>query len=132
MRRTGDSLPGVFLSRLGYTSFPDLQAALRKEIDERSASPLSLYETAGAGAYGHSTAGLVAHSSTLLTQALTQTLTDVTRHDFAGALTLPYDSLVPTPAVIETLVAAPVTSLGDGAHQHMKRGEGTARRVDLV
>ncbi|GAA2779217.1 MurR/RpiR family transcriptional regulator [Streptomyces showdoensis] len=242
--RAGVSAPTVlrFVSRLGYTGFPDFQAALRKELDERSASPLSLYETSGDGAYGHTTDGLVAHSDTLFTQALTQTLTDIPRHDFAGALTLlsdprrritlvggrfthllarylglhlmqlrddirllpdrdvertallaalgkrdvfvvfdyrryesdklaiaqlakerggavivftdmwlspttahadvvlshrvdapsPYDSLVPTLAVIETLVAALVTSLGDGAHQHMKRGEETARRVELV
>ncbi|MFF9287594.1 hypothetical protein [Streptomyces griseosporeus] len=44
----------------------------------------------------------------------------------------PYHSLVPTLAVIETLVAALVTSLGDSAHQHMKRGEETTLRVDLV
>ncbi|MFE1377777.1 MurR/RpiR family transcriptional regulator [Streptomyces sp. NPDC058740] len=242
--RAGVSAPTVlrFVTRLGYTGFPDFQAALREELDERSASPLSLYETAGDGAYGYSTDGLVAHSNTLFTQALTQTLTDISRHDFAGALTLlsdprrritlvggrfthllarylglhlmqlrddirflpdrdvertallatltkrdvlvvfdyrryekdklaivqlakdgggkvivftdmwlspttthadvvlshrvdahsPYDSLVPTLAVIETLVAALVTSLGDGAHQHMKRGEETARCVDLV
>lgn len=84
--RVGVSAPTVlrFVTHLGYTGFPDFQAVLRKELDERSTSPLSLYETAGDGAYGHSTDGLVAHSGTLFTQ----TLTDIPRHDFAGALAL--------------------------------------------
>ncbi|MFC9341576.1 MurR/RpiR family transcriptional regulator [Streptomyces sp. NPDC057020] len=242
--RANVSAPTVlrFVARLGYTSFPDFQAALRKELDDRSASPISLYETAADSAHGQSTDGLVAYSSTLFTKALTHTLTDIPRHDFAGALALlsdprrrvtlvggrfthllarylglhlmqlrddirflpdrdvertsllaaltkrdvlvifdyrryendklaiaqlakdsggkvivftdmwlsptsthadvvlshrvdtpsPYDSLVPTLAVVETLVAALVTALGDGAHRHMKQGEETARRVELV
>ncbi|MFG3345669.1 MurR/RpiR family transcriptional regulator [Streptomyces sp. NPDC048018] len=242
--RAGVSAPTVlrFVTRLGYTGFPDFQAALRRELDARTASPLSLYTTAGDGAFGHSTDGIVAQSSTLFAQALTQTLTGIPRHDFAGALALlsdrrrritlvggrfthllarylglhlmqlrddirflpdrdvertallatltkrdvavvfdyrryeedklaiaqlvresggkvivftdmwlspitahadvvlshrvdapsPYDSLVPTLAVVETLVAALVTSLGDDAHRHMKQGEETARRIQLV
>lgn len=38
-----------FVNRLGYKGFPDFQAALREELDERSASPLALYSTRGYG-----------------------------------------------------------------------------------
>ncbi|MFD0526575.1 MurR/RpiR family transcriptional regulator [Kitasatospora arboriphila] len=44
----------------------------------------------------------------------------------------PYDSLVPTLAVVETVVAGIIGELGDGAHQHMQRGEQTARRIGLT
>ncbi|MFD3571449.1 MurR/RpiR family transcriptional regulator [Streptomyces sp. NPDC058671] len=44
----------------------------------------------------------------------------------------PYDSLVPTLAVVETVVACVVATLGDDAHRHMKHSEETARRVGLV
>ncbi|MFI5633254.1 MurR/RpiR family transcriptional regulator [Streptomyces sp. NPDC051664] len=49
--RAGVSAPTVirFVNRLGYKGFPDFQAALREELDERSASPLALYSTRGYG-----------------------------------------------------------------------------------
>lgn len=43
----------------------------------------------------------------------------------------PYDSLVPTLAVIETVIAGVITALGEDAHQRMRRGEETARRMGL-
>ncbi|MCK0117412.1 RpiR family transcriptional regulator [Isoptericola sp. CG 20/1183] len=45
--RAGVSGPTVvrFVARLGFTGFPDFQAALRADLDDRSASPLALYET---------------------------------------------------------------------------------------
>ncbi|PFG43365.1 RpiR family transcriptional regulator [Isoptericola jiangsuensis] len=45
--RAGVSGPTVvrFVGRLGFTGFPDFQAALRADLDDRSASPLALYET---------------------------------------------------------------------------------------
>ncbi|MGW7029763.1 MurR/RpiR family transcriptional regulator [Streptomyces xanthophaeus] len=43
----------------------------------------------------------------------------------------PYDSLVPTLAVIETVVAGVLTALGENAHQRMRQGEDTARRMGL-
>ncbi|MER5614901.1 MurR/RpiR family transcriptional regulator [Streptomyces sp. NPDC002215] len=39
-----------FVNRLGYKGFPDFQAALRGELEERRASPLQLYSTRGYGA----------------------------------------------------------------------------------
>lgn len=46
--RAAVSAPTVlrFVGRLGFRGYPDFQAALRTELDERSASPLSLYESA--------------------------------------------------------------------------------------
>lgn len=44
--RAGVSGPTVlrFVQRLGYRGFPDFQEALRRDLDERSASPLRIYE----------------------------------------------------------------------------------------
>ncbi|GAA1057821.1 RpiR family transcriptional regulator [Agromyces luteolus] len=53
--RAGVSGPTVlrFANRLGYRGFPDFQQALRDDLDERSASPIDLYDRhrsdAGAG-----------------------------------------------------------------------------------
>ncbi|WP_405911666.1 MurR/RpiR family transcriptional regulator [Streptomyces sp. NBC_00963] len=49
--RAGVSAPTVirFVNRLGYKGFPGFQAALRDELEERSASPLELYSTRGYG-----------------------------------------------------------------------------------
>ncbi|GAB2946655.1 MurR/RpiR family transcriptional regulator [Streptomyces sp. NPDC059173] len=43
----------------------------------------------------------------------------------------PYDSLVPTLAVLETVVAGVIATLGDEARQRMQHGEDIARRVGL-
>jgi len=44
--RAGVSGPTVvrFVNRLGFRGFPDFQQALREELAERTASPLSLYD----------------------------------------------------------------------------------------
>ncbi|MFI5771523.1 MurR/RpiR family transcriptional regulator [Streptomyces sp. NPDC051658] len=49
--RAAVSAPTVirFVNRLGYKGFPDFQAALRGELEERTASPLQLYSTRGYG-----------------------------------------------------------------------------------
>ncbi|MER6115757.1 hypothetical protein [Streptomyces sp. NPDC001743] len=44
----------------------------------------------------------------------------------------PYDSLVPTVAVIESIAAAVIVSLGEAAHQRLRHGEDIAQRVGLV
>lgn len=48
--RAGVSGPTVlrFVQRLGYRGFPDFQEALRRDLDERSASPLRIYQARGA------------------------------------------------------------------------------------
>ncbi|MEV7180968.1 MurR/RpiR family transcriptional regulator [Kitasatospora sp. NPDC093679] len=249
--RADVSAPTVirFVNRLGYRGFPDFQAALRAELDERNASPLTLYT---AGGYGAPTeddsvdrtgpAGLLAHGREVFTSAVDRTLAEVTPHDLERAVQLladpkrritlvggrfshlfaqylglhlmqmrdevrilpdrpvertaqlsslgrrdvlvvfdyrryeedkvtiaelvreaggrvvlftdtwlspvstqaevvlssqvgapsPYDSLVPTLAVVETVVAGIVAELGDKAHGHMQGGEETARRLGLT
>ncbi|MCY0949965.1 SIS domain-containing protein [Streptomyces sp. H27-S2] len=44
----------------------------------------------------------------------------------------PYDSLVPTLAVVETVIAGVMRALGEDAHRHMQQSEDTARRAGLV
>ncbi|MFI0502229.1 MurR/RpiR family transcriptional regulator [Streptomyces albogriseolus] len=242
--RAAVSAPTVlrFVARLGYNGFPEFQAALRAELDQRNASPLSLYEETEDMDGDDSAAGLMARSSRLFTTAVAQTLAETPPHDVERAITLlcdpkrritlvggrfthllaqylglhlmqlrgdvhilperdveraaalarfgrrdvlvvfdyrryendkpalaqlaqgqggkvvvftdawlspvsahaevvlpsqvttpsPYDSLVPTLAVIETVVAGIITALGDEAHRHMQRTEDVARRVGLV
>ncbi|WP_447031505.1 MurR/RpiR family transcriptional regulator [Streptomyces hypolithicus] len=249
--RAAVSAPTVlrFVGRLGYRGFPDFQAALRTELDERNASPITLYESTH---YGHqldqedtgdgSGGGLLHRGSKLFTGAVAQTLAELPPHDLQRAVHLltdrkrritlaggrfthllaqylglhlmqlrddvrflpdrdvertavlaaltrrdvlvlfdyrryeddklafaqlteehggkvivftdtwlspasthaevvlpsqvaapsPYDSLAPTLAVIETIVAGVITAMGEGAHQHMQQGEDTARRIGLV
>lgn len=43
----------------------------------------------------------------------------------------PYDSLVPTLAVLETVVAGVIKALGDEARKRMQHGEDVARRAGL-
>ncbi|MER6345958.1 MurR/RpiR family transcriptional regulator [Streptomyces sp. NPDC001595] len=242
--RAAVSAPTVlrFVARLGYSGFPEFQAALRAELDQRNASPLSLYEGADDASGDDSAAGLMARSSRLFATAVSQTLAETPPHDLERAVALlsdrkrritlvggrfthllaqylglhlmqlrdevqllperdveraaalarlgrrdvlvvfdyrryeddkvalaqltqeqggkvvvftdtwlspasahaevvlpsqvttpsPYDSLVPTLAVIETVVAGLITALGDEAHQHMRHNEEVARRIGLV
>ncbi|MFI1161907.1 MurR/RpiR family transcriptional regulator [Streptomyces sioyaensis] len=242
--RAAVSAPTVlrFVARLGYSGFPDFQAALRAELNERNASPLTLYEAADDTVSADTAAGLLARSSKLFTTAVAQTLAETPPHDLERAITLltdrkrritlaggrfthllaqylglhlmqlrddvrflpdrdvertavlaaltrrdvlvifdyrryeddklaiaqltqehggkvivftdtwlsptsahaevvlpsqvaapsPYDSLIPTLAVIETVVAGLITALGDEAHEHMQHGEDTARRIGLL
>ncbi|MEV6019448.1 MurR/RpiR family transcriptional regulator [Streptomyces sp. NPDC051997] len=242
--RAAVSAPTVlrFVNRLGYSGFPDFQAALRAELETRNASPLSLYEATDDASSTDSAASLMARSSKLFTAAVTQTLAETPPHDLEHAIALlsdrkrritlaggrftsllaqylglhlmqlrddvrflperaveraavlaaltrrdvlvifdyrryehdklaiaqlaqecggkvivftdtwlsptashaevvfpsqvttpsPYDSLVPTLAVIETVVAGLITAMGNEAHQHMKHVEDTAHRIGLV
>ncbi|MER5967256.1 MurR/RpiR family transcriptional regulator [Streptomyces sp. NPDC002057] len=242
--RAGVSAPTVlrFVGRLGFTGFPDFQSALRRELDARNASPLSLYESAGESSSEDSADGLISRTSELLSGALVKTLAEVPPHDLRSAVALlsdrkrrvtllggrfthllaqylglhlmqlrrdvrflpdrdvertaalaalgrrdvvvvfdhrryeetnlavaqltqesggkvivftdtwlspatthaevvlssrvdspsPYDSLVPTLAVIETIVAGLVGILGTDAHEHMRHSEDVARRINLV
>ncbi|MFE4633579.1 MurR/RpiR family transcriptional regulator [Streptomyces sp. NPDC056773] len=243
--RAAVSTPTVlrFINRIGYRGFPDFQTALRAELDERNASPLSLYEATD---YGRSHDGaedlsLLQRGSNLFSAAVAQTLAELPPHDLEHAIALladgkrritlaggrftnlfaqylglhlmqvrddvrflpdrdvertaqlaavnrrdvfvlfdyrryepdkvsmaelvqeqggkvilftdvwlspaaahaqvvlpsqvaapsPYDSLVPTLAIIETVVAGVLTALGEGARRRMQHGEDTARRMGL-
>ncbi|OKK21792.1 RpiR family transcriptional regulator [Streptomyces sp. CB00455] len=248
--RAAVSAPTVlrFAARLGYRGFPDFQAALRQELDERNASPLSLYESTD---YGRRTPdseatgrddSLLTRANTAFAAALTHTLNEVPPHDLGQAIHIlsdrrrritlaggrfthllaqylakhlmqlrddvrilpesavertahlahlgrrdavilfdyrryeedktaiahmtresggkvivftdawlspatahadvvlssqvsafsPYDSLVPTLAVIETVIAGVLQHLGEDAHQHLQRSEDIARRIGTV
>ncbi|QNS02549.1 MurR/RpiR family transcriptional regulator [Streptomyces xanthii] len=91
--RAGVSAPTVirFANRLGYRGFPDFQTALREELDERNASPLSLCESADhtrADAAPGGEASLLAQGSTLFSSAVAQTLTELPPHDLEQAVSL--------------------------------------------
>ncbi|WP_329493104.1 MurR/RpiR family transcriptional regulator [Kitasatospora herbaricolor] len=250
--RADVSAPTVlrFVTRLGYRGFPDFQTALRAELDERHASPLTLYTAGGYGAAAADgaagadagPAALLGRGREVFTTAVDRTLAEVPPHDLERAVQLlsdpkrhitlaggrfthllaqylglhlmqlrdevrflpdrpvertahlasmgrrdvlvvfdyrryeddkvtmaelvrdaggrvvlftdtwlspvstqaevvlssqvgapsPYDSLVPTLAVVETVVAGVITALGESAHQHMQRGEETAKRAGLT
>ncbi|MEV4937480.1 MurR/RpiR family transcriptional regulator [Streptomyces zaomyceticus] len=94
--RAGVSAPTVLrcASRLGYKGFPDLQAVLRKELDARNASPITLY-TAAETAEREATASPQGSSAThlgersaLVRQAVSQTFDEVAPHEFEDAVSL--------------------------------------------
>lgn len=91
--RAAVSAPTVirFANRLGYRGFPDFQAALRAELDERNASPLSLYASADFGPPPEETdteSALLRHGSQVFTSAVTATLAELPPHDFEHAVQL--------------------------------------------
>ncbi|MEU7697095.1 MurR/RpiR family transcriptional regulator [Streptomyces sp. NPDC039028] len=94
--RAGVSAPTVLrcASRLGYKGFPDLQAVLRKELDARNASPITLYtavETAEREATPSQQGSSAAHlgeRSALVRNAVSQTFDEVAPHEFEDAVSL--------------------------------------------
>ncbi len=86
--RAAVSAPTVlrFVNRLGYRGFPDFQAALRHELDERNASPLTLYPDGQDP--DTTTGGLLARAADVLTGALARTLAEVPEHDLDRAAAL--------------------------------------------
>ncbi|MFF9340810.1 MULTISPECIES: MurR/RpiR family transcriptional regulator [unclassified Streptomyces] len=94
--RAGVSAPTVLrcASRLGYRGFPDLQAALRAELDARNASPITLYtaveasEQQPADASRGSTGSRLGERATLMRQAVSQTFDEVAPHEFEDAVSL--------------------------------------------
>ncbi|MEU9731753.1 MurR/RpiR family transcriptional regulator [Streptomyces sp. NPDC048002] len=93
--RAAVSTPTVLrcASRLGYRGFPDLQAALRAELDARNASPITLYESAAAAQTpvpGATTGGDRSPDPqlALVQQALSQTFHEMSPHEFESAAEL--------------------------------------------
>ncbi|MFE2009118.1 MurR/RpiR family transcriptional regulator [Streptomyces sp. NPDC059491] len=94
--RAGVSAPTVLrcASRLGYKGFPDLQAALRSELDARNASPITLYEAPDtsprevAATPPSSTAAHLGEHSALVRQAVSRTFDEVAPHEFEDAVSL--------------------------------------------
>ncbi|MET7378319.1 MurR/RpiR family transcriptional regulator [Streptomyces sp. NPDC005526] len=246
-QRAHVSAPTVlrFVSRFGFRGFPEFQAALRAELEERNASPLSLYDTPGYGRPVDEEAdqgSLLSRVGRIFPSEVASTLAELPPHDLDQAVRLladpklrvtlvggrfthllarylglhlmqlregvrflpdravertaalaalgrrdllvlfdyrryeddkvamaelarerggktllftdtwlspvagradvalpcrvtapsPYDSLVPTLAVIETVVAGVVESLGEEAHDHLRRAEDVAQRIGLI
>ncbi|MFF0478540.1 MurR/RpiR family transcriptional regulator [Streptomyces sp. NPDC004284] len=91
--RAGVSAPTVirFVNRIGYRGFPDFQTALREELDERNASPLSLFESADRARTDEAADGeasLLGQGSRLFSSAVAQTLTELPPHDLEHAVSL--------------------------------------------
>ncbi|MGA5411336.1 MurR/RpiR family transcriptional regulator [Streptomyces lavendulocolor] len=96
--RAGVSAPTVLrcASRLGFRGFPDLQAALRSELDARNASPITLYTPAESsererereGAPRDSAAAHLGERAVLVQQAVAQTFDEVAAHEFEDAVSL--------------------------------------------
>ncbi|MFK3732252.1 MurR/RpiR family transcriptional regulator [Streptomyces sp. NPDC088090] len=94
--RAGVSGPTVLrcAARLGYRGFPDLQAALRAELDARNASPITLYTAADPSEEGTapaprgSSAVSLRERSGLVEQAVSQTFDELAPHEFENAVGL--------------------------------------------
>ncbi|MEV8566278.1 MurR/RpiR family transcriptional regulator [Streptomyces sp. NPDC051322] len=96
--RAGVSAPTVirFVNRLGYKGFPDFQAALRGELEERSASPLELYSTRGYASSPHRKEGEVRGAADdagegepdVFSAAVARTLRELPPHDMQAAVDL--------------------------------------------
>ncbi|GAA3388321.1 MurR/RpiR family transcriptional regulator [Streptomyces roseoviridis] len=94
--RAGVSAPTVLrcASRLGYRGFPDLQAALRSELDARNASPITLYAAAETPRHERTedardaAATRLGERSSLVRQAVAQTFDEVAAHEFGDAVSL--------------------------------------------
>ncbi|MFE6228021.1 MULTISPECIES: MurR/RpiR family transcriptional regulator [unclassified Streptomyces] len=94
--RAGVSAPTVLrcAGRLGYRGFPDLQAALRAELDARNASPITLYTAAEPArrepdaAPPDASATSLGARAALVRQAVAQTFDEVAPHEFEDAVAL--------------------------------------------
>ncbi|MCF2531531.1 MurR/RpiR family transcriptional regulator [Yinghuangia soli] len=80
-----------FVNRLGYRGFPDFQAALREELDERNASPVTLVGAPGTGADTGSVVGLQQSSGSLFSGAIERTFLELPPHDLERAVELLVD-----------------------------------------
>ncbi|MFI5783128.1 MurR/RpiR family transcriptional regulator [Nocardia sp. NPDC051570] len=83
--RAATSAPTVirFVNRLGFTGFPEFQQALRTELEQRNASPLTLYSESGSGGQA-----LLRQSAEVFGQAVQRTLTALPPDDLRAAVAL--------------------------------------------
>lgn len=86
--RSGVSGPTVirFVNRLGYRGFPDFQEALRHDLDERSASPLRIYENRRANESVD--ASLLDRSARIMVETVQRTFEGLTPHDVERSIEL--------------------------------------------
>lgn len=68
-----------FVQRLGYKGFPDFQEALRRDLDERSASPLRIHQSQGPRDGDSGT--LRDRAAAISQRTLEQTFAEVSTHD---------------------------------------------------
>ncbi|MFB6627056.1 MurR/RpiR family transcriptional regulator [Streptomyces sp. NPDC056374] len=93
--RASVSAPTVLrcASRLGFKGFPDLQAALRAELDARTASPITLYAHSGPSQSGTPEEGQASNPElraalSLVQQAVSQTFEEIAPREFDDAVQL--------------------------------------------
>ncbi|MGW1246056.1 MurR/RpiR family transcriptional regulator [Streptomyces sp. NPDC002535] len=93
--RASVSAPTVLrcASRLGFKGFPDLQAALRAELDARTASPITLYAHSGPSQSGTPEEGQASNPElraalSLVQQAVSQTFDEIAPREFYDAVQL--------------------------------------------
>ena len=86
--RAGVSGPTVlrFVQRLGYRGFPDFQEALRRDLDERSASPLRIHQSRPRTADGPQS--LRDRAATIVGGAVQRTFDELSTHDLDRAVEL--------------------------------------------
>ncbi|MFC5791232.1 MurR/RpiR family transcriptional regulator [Agromyces tardus] len=87
--RAGVSGPTVlrFANRLGYRGFPDFQQALRDDLDERSASPIELYDRRHAEPDADAASGL-ARAASITRDTLDRTFAGLAPGEFDRAVEL--------------------------------------------
>ncbi|WP_169581300.1 MULTISPECIES: MurR/RpiR family transcriptional regulator [Microbacterium] len=90
--RAGVSGPTVlrFVQRLGYRGFPDFQDALRRDLDERSASPLRIYEARTPA--GPDSASLRDRAAAISMATLERTFAEVSTHELDRCVELISDA----------------------------------------
>lgn len=90
--RAGVSGPTVvrFVTRLGYTGFPDFQRALRDDLDERSASPSAIFARTGLPGDPH--VDLVERAGGIAVGTLQRTFDRLVPHDLDRSIELLSDA----------------------------------------
>lgn len=92
--RAGVSAPTVvrFAQRLGFRGYPEFQQALRDELEEREASPLSMYGSAEFAEQAEAEGGLLAHSGRVFSNSVAETFRMLPQDEIDRAIALVADS----------------------------------------
>ncbi|TQO18811.1 RpiR family transcriptional regulator [Rhodoglobus vestalii] len=88
--RAGVSGPTVvrFAVRFGFTGFPEFQQALRDDLDQRSASPMAIYDRdlSTAGPRSAEGASVLDRAAETTSRAIAGTFAEVAPHDFEAGV----------------------------------------------
>ncbi|SEL36599.1 MurR/RpiR family transcriptional regulator [Streptacidiphilus jiangxiensis] len=92
--RAGVSAPTVvrFAQRLGFRGYPEFQQALRDELEEREASPLSLYGSAEFAEQAEAEGGLLARSGRVFSSSVAETFRTLPQDEMDRAIALVADT----------------------------------------